>query len=196
MTKKFIESICLKDQQYQNLGAHQLRIVETFAHFFPEHQPHVLTSILPKIELDGYYKVRVVYDANTADVEYVSYQKRAITSLKLVETPPIDYAFKYEDRGKINRLVEASQADDIIICVNGLVTDSSYANLAFWDGENWLTPSTPLLKGTKRSHLLSQGMIKEAPIKASTLNQFTKVSLINAMLDLGDLELPTSRISY
>ena len=69
---------------------------------------------------------------------------------------------------------------------NGLITDTSYANIVFWDGQNWLTPSTPLLAGTKRARLLHESKIKEAEIRVDDLIKYEKARIINALNDLDD----------
>ncbi|MEO0570500.1 MAG: aminotransferase class IV, partial [Bacteroidota bacterium] len=73
--------------------------------------------------------------------------------------------------------------DDILIVRKGWLTDSYYANIIFWDGTGWYTPSTYLLNGTKRSQLLQGGIIQEAPIQLKDLKSFKGFQLINAMLD-------------
>lgn len=189
MASKFIESICLIDGGYQNLDLHQERVNKTFSAFFNGLNPIKLDKILPKIMLDGVYKVRVVYHAESEDVEFIEYQKRSIQTLEIVESKPFNYSFKFEDRSKIDRLTKQSSADDIIISFNGEIKDSSYANLAFWDGNAWITPEKPLLEGVRRAQLLAEGKIKKARINVVDLGAFEKVSLINAMLDLGEVEI-------
>ena len=161
---KFIESICFKNGIYQNLSLHQQRVDKTFAHFFKESNALRLDSILPKAAFQETYKVRVVYDEASQDVEFIEYQKRSIQTLEVVESEPFDYAFKYEDRNRISQLKASSKADDIIISFNGEIKDSSYANLVFWNGRDWFTPGNPLLEGVKRAQLLKEGKIKKALI--------------------------------
>ncbi|WP_333578016.1 aminotransferase class IV, partial [Leyella stercorea] len=77
---------------------------------------------------------------------------------------------------------------------NGLLTDTSFTNVAVFDGERWLTPKYPLLLGTKRASLLERQVIKEADISVETLMNAQKVSLINAMIDLGEIEISIANI--
>ena len=70
--------------------------------------------------------------------------------------------------------------------LNGLITDSSTANLLYYNGNQWLTPTFPLLKGTQRAKLLEQEKIQVADIRPSDLHNFKKVRLINAMLRFED----------
>jgi 4-amino-4-deoxychorismate lyase len=189
MKHKFIESICLHNGRYKNLLLHQERVNKTFAQFFKGTNPFSLTSILPNIDLDGTYKVRIVYDSDCEDLEFIEYKKRKIETIEIVESKKFSYTFKFDDRRKIDKLIKSSNADDIIILMDGEIKDSSYANLAFWNGEDWITPANPLLEGVRRAQLLAEGKIQKAPIHVSDLDGFEKVSLINAMLDLGDVEV-------
>ncbi|SNS97908.1 4-amino-4-deoxychorismate lyase [Ekhidna lutea] len=195
---RFIESILFKDGVYKNLSIHQERMDDVFKKYAPGNNSHALIRILPDLKMEGTYKVRLVYDMDTEDVEYdiefAEYQPRQIKTLQVVHSKPFDYSMKFEDRTKINKLVKSSNADDIIIAIDNHITDGSYFNLAFWNGVEWLTPDTPLLKGVKRTQLMQEGKIKETTIQISDLNAFEKVSLINAMIGLGELELPISAI--
>ncbi|MEQ9405412.1 MAG: aminotransferase class IV [Cyclobacteriaceae bacterium] len=190
---KFIESICYKNRRYLNLENHQLRVNRTFANFF-QGKSMQLDRVLPQIEEDKTYKVRVVYDEEMADVEFSEYYPRSIRSLALVKSDLFDYSYKYEDRSMINRLTDSTEEDDIIISIDGLIRDSSYANLAFWTGTEWVTPEDPLLCGTKRELLINQKKIITAPIQESDLSSFEKVAFINSMLDLGNVELQITDI--
>lgn len=189
---KFIETICFSNGEYQNLDLHQERINRTCFHFFGE-SLHTLTDLLPELD-DKKYKVRFIYDNSSYSHESVIYVKLPIRSLQIVESTWFDYSFKYENRSTLQKLLRSAEADEIVISIDGLVTDCSYANLAFWNGQEWLTPERPLLEGVKRAHLLKNGRIKKAPILAAELGIFEKVSLINAMLDLRDLEVPIHSI--
>jgi 4-amino-4-deoxychorismate lyase len=189
---KFIESIRAENGSFKNLPLHQDRVNRTFKSYFPDSEPLLLDRVLPKIELDGIYKVRFIYDRFSSDIEFINYHPRTIQSLSLIDTPAFNYAFKFEDRTTINNLLKQSQTDEIIMCVDGLLTDSSYANIALYDGQHWFTPKSHLLNGVRRQQLLSIGKIKEATIKKSDIGAFQKISLINAMLDLEELVLPLS----
>jgi 4-amino-4-deoxychorismate lyase len=94
----------------------------------------------------------------------------------------IDYSFKYSDRSALTRLIDKSIADDILIIKNRQVTDTSYSNIAFTDGQKWFTPSNPLLKGTMRAKLINEGIISEIEISPAQISGFSHFRLINAML--------------
>ena len=64
-----------------------------------------------------------------------------------------------------------------------MITDSWASNLLFFDGKRWYTPDTPLLKGVQREYLLAAGQIFEKSIPLSEIAQYSKLRLINAMVD-------------
>ncbi|MEM9895192.1 MAG: aminotransferase class IV [Bacteroidota bacterium] len=196
---KFIESILLHDGMYQNLDLHQSRVNLAFDTTSSHRTPLDLKLILPKRRLKGKYKVRIVYDLENKasfDLNYEVYKPREIKSLEVVNSKPFDYSQKYEDRSRINELKAQSNADDIIICIDGKITDSSYANLAFFDGSSWYTPQNPLLNGVRRQQLLARKRLIEKPFFVSDISHFQKVSLINAMLDLGDISIKSDHIHF
>lgn len=195
MNKRFIESICFKEGDYRLLDLHQDRVNRTFDHYFKGSKPFLLKDKLPKLLFEETYKVRLIYDRETIDVEYAAYQPRKIKTLRIVKADHVDYGFKYEDRTAIHQLVRSAKTDDIIMTKTGLITDSSYSNLAFWDGSGWFTPEKPLLKGVKRYELLESGEIRETSIRTGDLAAFQKVCLINAMLELDTLNVLIDDVS-
>ena len=84
--------------------------------------------------------------------------------------------------------------DDVIIVRNGLITDSSYANLIFFDGREWITPKVPLLEGTCRARLLASGKIKTGNIGIKELSAFKGFKLINAMRGMNQKLIPIEGI--
>ena len=63
-------------------------------------------------------------------------------------------------------------------------------NIALFDGTQWVTPSTPLLNGTRRAQLIDAGRLIEQEVCITNLSSFQSISLINAMMDLNELVLP------
>ena len=182
---RFIESIQLKDGQLLNLSLHEQRMQRTIESHFGQQAQIDLSEV--KAEVINYpertYKCRLVYTTKLEDFAFKSYQIRAINSLQVVESQ-LDYTLKYEDRGELNQLfAQRGECDDIIIVKDGLVTDGSYTNLAFYNGENWWTPAQPLFSGIQRQVLLAQGIIQEKTILSTAIPTFRKVKLFNAMMD-------------
>jgi 4-amino-4-deoxychorismate lyase len=132
-------------------------------------------------------KCRILYSDAIEDLSYEPYTKRNVTSLKLVYDDTIDYSLKYEDRSHINRLVSQKDSfDDILIVKNGLVTDTSFTNIVFFDGKKFVTPKRPLLEGIRRRVLLERGIVTSADIRPEDLSTFKEAILINAMFGLYD----------
>lgn len=182
--KQFLESICCKDGVLLNLPYHQQRLDKVFQYFYPSHLPISLTILtIPEEYQKGIYKCRLKYSHQILSLEFSSYAMRPINSLKLVEHNKIEYDHKYADRTALNELFEKkSIADDVLIVKNGLLTDTTYANIALFDGIKWLTPISPLLAGTRRAKLLDDGIIQLATIKKNDIENFQCVRLFNAMI--------------
>ena len=81
-------------------------------------------------------------------------------------------------------LLQKGDADEIIIVKNGRLTDTSYSNIALFDGNRWVTPAHPLLKGTMRQSLIDKGLLEEKDIMAEDFPKYLEVRLINAMMPL------------
>jgi 4-amino-4-deoxychorismate lyase len=135
---------------------------------------------------EGMYRCRVSYKDKIEKIEFFEYHLKHPKTIQLVEDTSIVYPYKYEDRSQFQQvLAQNPNADDAFIIHNGYLTDATFANIAFFDGQDWLTPDTPLLKGTKRQYLLDNNILKEATIKIEDLKHFKQLSLINAMRDLN-----------
>jgi 4-amino-4-deoxychorismate lyase len=142
------------------------------------------------------YKCRVEYSRTIERIEFLPYTIKSVNTLTLVESDSAEYDFKWIDRSIFDKLLENTGADDILIIKNGLITDSSFANIVFFDGTNWVTPSTPLLRGTKREQLLRDKKISEVEIRKGDLHLFTQAKLINAMIDLEESPIIGMRNIY
>ena len=119
------------------------------------------------------------------------------TRCRIEHDDEIDYSLKSVDRSSLDRLFGCrGQADEILIVKNGLLTDTSIANIALWDGYRWSTPRIPLLAGTNRQYLLDNGIIHEADIRADDLGNYSKIRLFNAMIEFGEVELDCRMISF
>lgn len=185
-----VESIKLKDGIIQNLAYHQERLNRSMGELFPKAAAIDLAKELSGIQIrhSGLYKLRIVYGAAIEKIEMEPYTIRPINSLKVIYNDDIDYHLKFTDRHRLNDLYnQRGHCDDIIIVKKGLVTDAFSANLLFFDGQRWVTPDSPLLKGTKRELLLNGGLIFENQIKVDDLSSFQKVGLINAMIDFDEM---------
>ncbi|WP_297328445.1 aminotransferase class IV family protein [uncultured Bacteroides sp.] len=189
---RFIETICIDNGEIRNLPYHDRRLNHTRQHFWERSTPLQLSDyILPPQEA-GKIKVRVVYgEAGMEEISYSPYSLRKVQTLALIRCDDIDYPYKSTDREALNRLfAHRGMCDDILLVKEGLITDTTIANIAFYDGNSWYTPQHPLLKGTKRAQLLDQGLLLEKDLKPEDLSSFIAIRLFNAMIDWGELELP------
>lgn len=189
---QYIETIRVTDGSPRNLSYHQQRMDRTLEHLGSQWRCDLSALLAGKTEgQEGVYKARVVYGANgLVTVEFAPYRMHNIQSLQLVSCDDIDYTYKSADRTRLNELKQLrGDADEIIIVKNGLLTDTSYSNIALWNGRKWFTPKHPLLKGTMRQSLIDEGLLTEKDIPAEELKSYLKVSMINAMMPLGMCEI-------
>lgn len=185
----FIETIKLLDGEAINLCFHQARFERTRRDIFGcNSHPLLKEKISPPLNLSsGIFKCRVLYDREKLEVEYHTHIKPEISSLKLITSNDIEYAYKSSDRSGLTELYrQKGDFDDILIIKNGRITDSYYANVVFWDGSQWFTPENPLLQGCMRASLIKSGSIKTEDIRVKDLSKFLSLRLINALNDLND----------
>ncbi|MFR9542955.1 MAG: aminotransferase class IV [Rikenellaceae bacterium] len=179
----FFETIRIKNGEVINLFYHHSRVALT--------SQIDLNSIVSKLEvpLSGIYKLRISYnDHSVGEIAISEYTPKAIKSLKIVECNSIDYSLKRNDRSEIDLLQsKRGNADDVLIVKNGMITDTSFCNIIFYDGHNWFTPNTPLLRGTCRERLLALNIIAEQEISINDIKSYKSFMLINAMLDFNPI---------
>lgn len=153
--------------------------------------------IIPQNCLNGLFRCRIEYGKSISKIEFFPYTKRAVKRLICVENNSIDYTHKFTDRSELDSMRKnLDPTDEILIIKNNFFTDTSFSNIAFFDGSIWFTPANPLLKGTKRAYYVEHGIIIEKNITLADLPLFEKASLINAMLDLGEAEIFKQDIIY
>lgn len=194
-----LEAIRIENGQFYNIEAHQQRLNEARKVLWQCQDTLVLKEqlLIPDhLTPEKRYKCRVVYDTHIREVTYEAYTIRPIRSLRILEAKNLDYRYKLLDRSALKILYEQrGNCDDILITRNGYLTDTYYCNLACWNGNQWLTPAQPLLKGTHRAKLLKEGRLTEANIHKETLRQFERIVLFNAMIDLEDeLVVPLNQV--
>ena len=160
-------------------------------------------SLLDFIEIPeqfrkGTIRCKLLYGKDPGPVSFSPYQKRQIRKLKLIRNDGIDYHLKYTDRAIFDQLMACREnCDEIMIVKNGMITDTSISNLIFFDGEHWVTPRFPLLNGTCRQRLLTEGRIIEADIGINDLLNYSGLKLINAMRNPDEEEMiPMNQIVF
>lgn len=184
-----IESIKLNNGQFFHLDLHENRMNNSIQKLLKIKPQFSLDKILRAQDypLKGLYKCRLIYKNSIEEIKYTPYNTKEILSVKLVENKYYTYSYKYLDRTFFIDLIDQyPDYNEFIITKNGFITDATYANVIFWDGSDWHTSNTPLLKGIQRAHLLSNGSILEKQITIKDLTKYRKFALINAMMDMED----------
>ena len=183
---RLLETIKIKQGKIYNLSYHQKRFNLARQELLGKRDAVLLVDhIKPPAELfHCTIKCRIIYHEMIEKVEYIAYQPHPVHSLKMINADELNYQYKWENREPLNQLLlKKENCDNILILKNNQMTDTTYSNIIFFDGINWLTPAYPLLKGTKRAQLLNEEKIREEEIKLADLKHFKKAKLINAMLD-------------
>ena len=176
----FLETILVEEGKAPFLQWHQLRLDRTL-------RRHGIAAVyrldaLLTLPGEGYWRCRVVYDAQKVVVEYLPYTPQTVTTLRAIN----DEAIVYRDKTTAREALEAlfarrSDADDVLIVQGGLITDTTIANVACLIGGRWLTPAKPLLEGTARARLLSEGKLTEADITLDAARAAEKIAVMNAL---------------
>ena len=176
-----LETIKIEDGVVFNLDYHQKRCTQSRKKLYACDDELLLKTYIqapPK----GLYRCRIIYAEKIQSVEYIPYVPKEIHTLKIISTT-LDYPYKYARRESLNRLLsEHKDVDDVILEKEGYLTDTTIANIAFYDKGIWYTPLTPLLHGTMRQKLIDEGFLKTRNIQKKDLGQYTQVALMNAMI--------------
>lgn len=196
----FIETICYEQGNFQQIGLHNDRFNRTRQQFFwiqTNSQLELLLSVPAHLNNET-VKCSVTYGIEIVNIEYNLYKIRPVHSLQMVSCDTIDYSYKYSDRTSINTLFELrGQSDDILIIKDGLITDTSYANIIFRKDEIWYSPKNPLLRGTRLGNYIREGRVTPALLHPKDLTLFSEARIINAMISIENSPvIPIENIKY
>ncbi|MCB0571555.1 MAG: aminotransferase class IV [Phaeodactylibacter sp.] len=188
MSRLLLETIRCQDGQLDNLPYHQERLLRSRRELLGLQGGIRLEDIQPPEEArHGLFKCRVIYAEQIESIEFLPYTFQPLNSLKLVDCGPLSYSYKYADRKAIEKLYRLrGRASDVLFLRRGLLTDTSHANIALFDGHKWFTPARPLLAGTRRAALIDAGLLLPVHIRAEELPHFKELRLINAMARFED----------
>jgi 4-amino-4-deoxychorismate lyase len=182
-TVKYFETIKCEDFEIFNLEYHNKRVSNTIGlninlqeYIYP-----VSNELL---------RCKVIYDKNEIiDVLYFPYKKREIKNFRLIFDDKIEYEKKYLDRTNLDKLFEQKEnSDEIIIVKNGVITDTSIANIAIFYENIWITSKNCLLKGTTRNRLIEEKKLVEKDINLKMLKSASNLALMNAMIGFDEIK--------
>ncbi|MBK8806199.1 MAG: aminotransferase class IV [Bacteroidales bacterium] len=194
---QLVESLKIKNGIPQNLYYHQFRFNKARKDLFGFSDiidlENIIFDFIEKAEIknitDQYEicKCRILYSKQIDEIQIDKYIRRQVNSLKIIHNNEIEYNFKFANRTLLTELFsQKGDADDILIVKNGFITDTSYSNIALYDGNSWFTPNSYLLPGTQRHKLLEVGILKEIEVTEQKLFTYKKLRIINAMIDFDD----------
>ncbi len=174
----YFETVKCEDYEIFNLEYHNKRVANTIGLNI-----NLQEYIYPLSE--ELLRCKVTYnDFEVLNVEYFPYKKRDITSFKLIFDDEISYSKKYLNRENLDSLfLRKEDCDEIIIIKNGVVTDTSIANIAIFYENKWITSKNCLLNGTTKQRLLDSKFLVEKDISVKMLKKASQIALMNAMID-------------
>lgn len=179
------ETIKVSNFEIQNIGYHIKRAKRSICEELKFDMQEVIN-----VTNNGTFRVKVIYDelGNFIETQIFEYKKREIKTLKLINSE-INYDKKFLNRKPLDDIFAMREdCDDVLIVKNGLITDTTIANIAIYSKERWITPQKPLLRGTVRERLIEKKFLKEQDIKTDDLLKAEKIALMNAMTDFYELE--------
>lgn len=182
----FFETIKLLNGELFNLNYHQERLNRTLRYNFPGAEKIDLSCLIPLFSgyNKGLHKVRVDYGEQITKISIDPYHIKTHVKMKILDVGNFDYSFKFSDRTFFSsKLSENPDFDDILLTQYGYLTDTTYCNIALFNGLEWFTPNTFLLPGTKRNQLLTDKKITERNITLKDLSTYREICFINAMRD-------------
>lgn len=187
---QFIETIRVCNGLIMLPHLHHQRMEATCREAFGSfHHPSPDTLLIPEKYRTGEVKLRILYTRDEMQWEFIPYSKRPVHSLRIIEaSPATDYHLKYADRSLLNQLHDLRNGcDEVLISISGKPCDTTYTNILLTDGKRFVTPSSCLLPGVMRRHLIESGKISVLPLTNKDLHPgnrygFTHLIMINAMM--------------
>ena len=184
----FFETVKIENGEIKNAPFHNARLNRTIRQNFSLCPNYDIRDYITPPKERGIFRCKIIYDTEVHEVTLTPYQKKVYQSFRCIDAE-ITYPYKSTDRSAIDRLfAQRGECDDIIIVRDGLLTDTSIANIALFDGLHWYTPETPLLEGTFRASLLAENRIKTKDLDRKSLQKCTKFAIMNAMTGFYQLK--------
>lgn len=185
MKAEFFETLRLLNGELCQVEFHLERVQKTQEAFFTGagFEVNALYNAI-KDYPEGLFKVRVDYDSAITGIRVDMYEIQPHRKLGIVDAGDFSYPFKFADRDFFRETLNGCpDCDDVLFLKDGCVTDTTYCNIALFDGREWVTPATFLLPGTKRAALLHSGALRETLVTVHDLPGYQAIAFINAMRD-------------
>jgi 4-amino-4-deoxychorismate lyase len=180
------ETIQIKDYEPLHVSFHNERFWLTCKEYLKLDCQVDLSSLIKSPMANC--RCKIAYDGINFEVDYAPIpQNRKFEQFRIVEAP-LDYPYKFSDRVWLDALREGF--DDAILVKNGLLLDTTIANIALKIENRWLTPQVPLLKGTTRARLLQEGKLALSSLHVKDLARAQKVAIMNALIGFCVLDNP------
>ena len=184
----FFETLKIENGIIQNLDLHNARLNRTILENFNITTDINLSQYITIASKNRNYRCKILYTKEIEKVEFHPIVKREFQSFKLINTN-IKYTYKSTDRKEIDLLFKQKETcHDIIMVKNELLTDTSIANIAFFDGSVWITPKTPLFRGTYREYLLKHKLILEKNVRIKEVENYTGFAIMNAIIGFHEVK--------
>ena len=172
----FIETIRIEDGKIYNINYHTERCNRTRAAFWQDVADIDLGEFISPQSLEGIWKCRIVYGKAIEEITYVPYQRRKVSSLRLVTSDTIDYTYKSTNREELNSLyAQRETADDI---------------------DYLLTEYRPKGKQVSNFTLHTYYRILNGALNAAVRAEIIKVNPFTKINNSDKIRLPESKRSY
>lgn len=142
-----------------------------------------------KIYHKAFKKVQdVMKNSDLIDCSLFSYKTRKFRNFKILKSD-VNYERKFLDRNALDEIFAQRGAnDDVLIGKNGILTDTTIANIAILQNDIWITPKNHLLKGTIRQRLLNNSFLIERNFGIKELLSAQSFAILNAMIDFLEIK--------
>jgi len=188
-----LETIKIQNQKVYNIEYHNKRLNLSRYKLFGVSSSIDLNSYINIPNDNKLYRCRILYDRDIIKIEYIPYTPKNQQNFIIIDSD-IEYDYKFSNRDELNILKENySKYDDIIISQNGLLKDTTIANIAFLDNGIWITPMKPLLYGTMRAKMIDDNMLVARDINIREINKYSGFAIMNAMVGFKIIKTPSIR---
>ena len=197
-----LETMRLKDGEYQRLAGHMARLQRTARHFGLRLSTNAVREALEREPVDGDWRVRLTVDAEGQVLVHRQALPATPERVKLAlaaapvptEGPGAEFLHHKTTRREIYEHLSATKPPDAfdVILWNeaGELTECSFGNLALLIEGRWLTPALAagLLPGVMREALLREGRVSEARLTRDDLTRAEGLAFFNSLRGWVDAE--------